>query len=154
MQQLLDGVHSTGFTGLVLATGNLWGNDLRMIVNSPLNGRNVVYAAHSYPFYCNRVVYYQEAYNCNGTQYPPFLDTPIAPAIGHRAVMLSEFRPQRSIPRALRAPIDWAHAPHLGSARCVLGREARLAWMAVLRRATMPGCVPLGASKPGQVRTS
>ena len=115
MQQLLDAVRSTGNTNLVFATGNLWGNDLRMIVNNPLqNDKNVVYAAHTYPFYCNRVIYYEEAYNCQGKQYPPFLDTQIAPAIGRRAVMITEFGTQRSIPGEMQAPIDWAEAHHIG----------------------------------------
>ncbi len=115
MQQMLDAVRSTGFNNLVLATGNLWGNDLRMVVDNPLiNDKNVVYAAHSYPFWCNRVIYYEEAYNCRGKQYPPHLDGQILPAIGKRAVMLSEFGTQRSIPGEMQAPIDWAERHGIG----------------------------------------
>jgi hypothetical protein len=122
MQQLLDAVRSTGNTNLVFATGNLWGNDLRMVVNNPLlNDKNVVYAAHTYPFWCNRVIYYQEAYNCNGKQYPPFLDTQIAPAVAKRAVMITEFGTQRSIPGEMQAPIDWAEAHHIGWAAWLWG---------------------------------
>ena len=115
MQQMLDAVRATGNKNLVLATGNLWGNDLRMIVNTPLyNDKNVVYAAHSYPFWCNRVVYYNEPYVCNGKQIPPHLDGQIAPAIGRRPVILAEFGTQRSIPGEMQAPIDWAEAHHIG----------------------------------------
>ena len=122
MQQMLDAVRSTGNTNLVLATGNLWGNDLRMIVDAPLaNDKNVVYAAHSYPFWCNRVVYYHEPYVCNGKQIPPHLDGQIAPAIGKRAIMLTEFGTQRSIPGEMQGPIDWAERHGLGWAAWLWG---------------------------------
>ncbi len=118
MQQMLDGFRSTGNTNLVFATGNLWGNDLRMVVNNPLSGdHNVVYAAHTYPFYCvglGGTVYYQTPYWCEGKQYPPFLDTQIAPAVAKRAVMITEFGTQRSIPGEIQAPIDWAEQHHIG----------------------------------------
>ncbi|HUR76472.1 MAG TPA: glycoside hydrolase family 5 protein [Acidimicrobiales bacterium] len=115
MQQLLDAVRSTGNTNLVLATGNLWGNDLRMVVSNPLfNDKNVVYAAHSYPFWCNRVVYYNEPYICNGKPIPPHLDAQIQPAIGKRPVILAEFGTQRSIAAEMQAPIDWAESRKIG----------------------------------------
>jgi endoglucanase len=125
MQQLLDGVRSTGNQNLVFATGNLWGNDLRMVVNNPLlNDKNVVYAAHTYPFYCAELggtVYYETPYWCHGKQYPPFLDTQIAPAVAKRAVMITEFGTQRSIPGEMQAPIDWAEAHHIGWAAWLWG---------------------------------
>jgi endoglucanase len=122
MQQMLDAVRSTGNTNLVFATGNLWGNDLRMIVNNPLyNDKNVVYAAHSYPFWCNRVIYYEEPYVCQGKQIPPHLDGQIAPAIGKRAVMLTEFGTQRSIPGEMQAPINWAESKGIGWAAWLWG---------------------------------
>ena len=98
MQQLLDNVRGTGFKGLVFATGTDWGNDLRGIVDarSP-TPRNVIYAAHTYPFQCDgRVIYYEEAYKCHSKQHPPFLDSQIAPAIAKgRPVMITEFGTQR-----------------------------------------------------------
>ncbi|MEY2471892.1 MAG: endoglucanase [Actinomycetota bacterium] len=123
MQQLLDAARSTGNTNLVFATGNQWGNDLRMVVNNPLmNDKNVVYGAHTYPFQCNgRVIYYEEGYNCNNKQYPPFLDLQIAPAVARRAVMITEFGTQRSIPGEMQAPIDWAEAHHIGWAAWLWG---------------------------------
>lgn len=115
MQQMLDSVRSTGAQNLVIATGNLWGNDLRMVVDNPLyNDKNVVYGVHSYPFWCNRVVYYEEAYNCQGKQYPPHLDGQIAPAIGRRPMMVSEFGTQRSHPGEIQSVIDWAESHKMG----------------------------------------
>jgi hypothetical protein len=122
MQQLLDAVRSTGNQNLVFATGNLWGNDLRMVVNNPLqNDRNVVYAAHTYPFFCNAPVAYTQAYWCDGKQYPRFLDTQIAPALARRAVMITEFGTQRAIAGEMQAPIDWAEAHHIGWAAWLWG---------------------------------
>jgi hypothetical protein len=123
MQQMLDAVRATGNTNLVFATGNLWGNDLRMIVDNPLyNDKNVVYAAHSYPFQCNGVpVTPWVAYTCEGKQYPAHLDARIAPALGKRAVMLTEFGTQRSIPGEMQAPIDWAESKGIGWAAWLWG---------------------------------
>ena len=115
MQQLLDGIRSTGFKGLVFATGPDWGNDLRGIADTPLkNDNNVIYAAHAYPFYCDRVIYYEEPYNCKGKQYPPFLETQVAPAAAKRAVMITEFGTQRSIDGEMRKPIQWFEDHHIG----------------------------------------
>ncbi|MEY2425350.1 MAG: endoglucanase [Actinomycetota bacterium] len=115
MQQLLEAVRSTGNKNLVFVSGNMWANDLRMVVDTPLsNDWNVVYAAHSYPFNCDRVVSIREPYTCRGLQIPPHLDTQIAPAIAKRAVMLTEFGTQRAIPGEVQAPIDWAEQHHIG----------------------------------------
>ncbi len=115
MQQLLDGVRGTGFSGLVFATGNTWGNDLRGLGDAPLKGDwNVIYAAHSYPYTCGRSVPWTEPYNCEGKQYPPFLDSQVAPVTGKRPVMLTEFGTQRSIDAEMRSPIQWAENHHVG----------------------------------------
>jgi hypothetical protein len=116
MQQLLDGVRSTGNNNLVFVSGNAWANDLRMVVNNPLReDANVVYAAHSYPFECDKVtIPASQPYVCRGVQYPPHLDTQVAPLIGRRAVMITEFGTQRTIPGEMQAPIDWAEAHGIG----------------------------------------
>jgi hypothetical protein len=115
MQQMLDAVRSTGFKHLVIATGNLWGNDLRMVINSPLyNDKNVVYGAHSYPFWCNRPISPFEPYTCNGSQLPPHMTERILPAIPKRPVILSEFGTQRANAGEMQAPIDFAEAHRIG----------------------------------------
>jgi endoglucanase len=115
MQTMLDAVRATGNKNLVFVSGNMWANDLRMIADKPLqNDWNVVYAAHSYPFMCGRVIGVGEAYSCQGKQYPPHLDAHVAPAIGKRAVMLTEFGTQRAIPGEVQAPIDWAERHNIG----------------------------------------
>ncbi|MEY2397529.1 MAG: endoglucanase [Actinomycetota bacterium] len=116
MQDLLDGVRSTGFNGLVFATGPQWGNDLRSIATEPLrNDADVVYGAHEYPYTCGTTTVPQsEPYECNGHQYPGFLDNQIAPAIATRAVMLTEFGTQRPSDGEMRAPIQWAEDHHIG----------------------------------------
>ena len=116
MQQLLDAVRSTGNKNLVFASGNMWANDLRMIVDNPLNNdANVVYAAHSYPFNCEPRRQHRRALQLPAaSRYPPHLDTQIAPAIAKRAVMLTEFGTQRAIPGEVQAPIDWAEHHKIG----------------------------------------
>lgn len=116
MQDLLDGVRGTGFTGLVFATGPQWGNDLRSIATDPLaNDADVVYAAHAYPYTCGTTtIPPNEPYECDGHQYPRFLDNQIAPAIATRAVMLTEFGTQRAIDGEMRAPLQWAEDHHIG----------------------------------------
>jgi len=116
MQQLLDTVRGSGFKGLVFATGTAWRHDLTGIVDQPLRGdKDVIYAAHTYPFYCDRVIYYEEAYNCKGEQRPPFLDSQILPAIKKgRPVMITEFGTQRSHDGEMRSPIIWAEIHNIG----------------------------------------
>jgi hypothetical protein len=117
MQQLLDGVRSTGFDGIVMATGNFWGQDLRMIVDNPLSpDRNVVYGAHEYPYWCGARLYsrYEPFGRCNGHLYSPYLDTHIPQALSKRAVMLSEFGTQRPIAAEVAEPIQWAEDHHIG----------------------------------------
>jgi hypothetical protein len=115
MQQLLDGVRSTGAKNLVFITGNFWGNDLRMLVNEPLsNDKNVVYAAHSYPYWCDGKLFTSEEYRCRGRQYPPHLDEEVPPLIGRKAVMLTEFGTYRPFSGETEAPIAWAEAHHIG----------------------------------------
>ncbi|MEY2399665.1 MAG: endoglucanase [Actinomycetota bacterium] len=118
MQQLLDTVRGTGFKGVVFATGVDWGNDLRGIADTPLaNDTNVIYAAHSYPFWCDRAVGLNEAYRCKGKQYPAFLDTQIAPAINKgRPVMITEFGTPRSNDGEMRSVLQWAEDHHIGYA--------------------------------------
>ena len=116
MQQLLDAVRATGNNNLVFVSGNAWANDLRMIVGNPLlNDANVVYAAHTYPFYCRGVMQPNtQAYSCQGKQTPPFLDTMIAPAMDNHAVMITEFGTRRNFASDNAAVIAWAENHHAG----------------------------------------
>jgi len=116
MQQMLDAVRSTGATNLVFVSGNQWANDLRGVTNFPLlNDANVVYAAHTYPIYCNSIyVPWNQPYSCNGKQYPSFLDTMIAPAAAKRAVMITEFGTKRPIAGEISSVIEWAESHNVG----------------------------------------
>lgn len=116
MQALLDAVRGTGFTGLVFATGNDWGNDLREVVSKPLrNDRDVVYAAHAYPFECGAVTVPQtQPYSCEGKSYSPVLDRQIAPAIAARPVMVTEFGTNRAVSEENRSVIEWARGHGVG----------------------------------------
>ncbi|MEY2468719.1 MAG: endoglucanase [Actinomycetota bacterium] len=116
MQQMLNAVRSTGATNLVFVSGNQWGNDLRVVGDYPLaNDGNVVYAAHTYPIYCNSTfVPWNEPYSCNGKQYPAFLDTMVAPAAAKRAVMITEFGTKRPIAGEVASVIDWAENHKIG----------------------------------------
>ncbi|MEY2398379.1 MAG: endoglucanase [Actinomycetota bacterium] len=116
MQQLLDGVRSTGFKNLLFATGAQWGNDLRVLANTPLrNDTDVIYGAHAYPYTCGaRTVPPNEPYMCEGKQYAPFLDTQVAPAIATRPVMLTEFGTQRPIDGENRAVLQWSEDHGIG----------------------------------------
>jgi hypothetical protein len=116
MQQLLDNVRSTGNTNLVFTSGNKWATDLAMVANRPLrDDTNVVYAAHTYPFECDRVtIPTSRPYQCHGAQYPPHLDTQVAPLVGRRPVVLTEFGTRRPIAEEMQAPIDWAESRGIG----------------------------------------
>jgi len=116
MQELLDTVRiAAGATNLVFASGNVWANDLRMIVDNPLRGNDVVYAAHSYPFSCDgRMISPKLPYWCHGKQYPPWLETHVKPAIGKRPVVITEFGTPRAIAGEMQAPIDWFNAHGIG----------------------------------------
>jgi endoglucanase len=115
MQQLLDAVRSTGAKNLVFVTGNLWGNDLRMVVNQRLiNDRDVVYAAHAYPFQCDGVEWGNKPFICRGKRYPQHLDTHIKVAIGKLPVMLTEFGTFRPYAGEMSEPIEWAEANKVG----------------------------------------
>lgn len=123
MQQLLDAVRATGATNLVFASGNAWANDLRMVVDRPLrNDGDVVYAAHSYPIWCDGAeIPTGTAYSCEGRQTPPFLETMIAPAIARRAVMVTEFGTRRPIAGEVSSAIDWFEAHDVGWAAWLWG---------------------------------
>ena len=116
MQQMLDTVRSTGFGGLVFATGPSWGNDLRELVVTPLdNDVNVVYAAHAYPVSCNgRMVPPAEPYLCQGRFYPPFVHNWIAPLAAKRPVVLTEFGTNRALRRETAALVQWADSVGIG----------------------------------------
>jgi hypothetical protein len=116
MQELLDTVRiQAGATNLVFASGNSWANNLLPIIDNPLRGNDVVYAAHSYPFACDgRMISPKLPYLCHGKQYPPFLETHIAPAIGKRPVVITEFGTPRPYAGEMKAPIDWFNAHGIG----------------------------------------
>ena len=116
MQQLLDTVRATGASNLVFASGNVWANDLRMVVEHPLRSdTDVVYAAHSYPIWCDSgPIPDTVPYSCHGSTLPPFLETWIAPAIAKRAVVVTEFGTRRAIADEVSAPIAWFEAHHIG----------------------------------------
>ena len=83
--------------------------------DDPLIGENIVYAAHSYPYWCNgKKISNSLPYKCNGKQYPPFLDFSVAPAIGKRAVVITEFGTPRAIAGEMSAPIGWFEAHGIG----------------------------------------
>jgi hypothetical protein len=50
MQALVDAVRGVGATNLVLVAGMNWGYDLSQIAAYPINGANVVYDTHPYPY--------------------------------------------------------------------------------------------------------
>ena len=50
MQALVDAVRGTGAVNLVLVGGMDWGYDLSQIATYPINGTNVVYDTHPYPY--------------------------------------------------------------------------------------------------------
>jgi hypothetical protein len=115
MQQMVDGVRSTGYTGLVVATGNGWGNDLRMVIDNPLsNDKNLVYGAHTYPYWCDGKIVLNEPYWCRGKQFPPQLESQIPQAAAKRAVIMAEFGTYRPIAGEVAAPIRWAEEHRIG----------------------------------------
>jgi hypothetical protein len=115
MQQLLDGVRSTGAKNLVVVSGNQWGADLRPIVNNPLsNDKDVVYGAHQYPYWCYARLVHNEPYVCDGHRYSPSLNAYVLPAIGRRPVMLTEFGTYRPFAAEVAEPIEWAEQHHIG----------------------------------------
>ncbi len=50
MQALVNAVRGTGATNLVLVAGMDWGYDLSQITSYPIQGTNVVYDSHPYPY--------------------------------------------------------------------------------------------------------
>jgi len=50
MQALVDAVRNSGATNLVLVAGMGWGFNLSQISNYPINGSNIVYDTHPYPY--------------------------------------------------------------------------------------------------------
>ena len=116
MQQLLDAVRSTGATNLVFASGNTWGNDLRMVADNPLrDDTNVVYAVHSYPFFCQgRMIPVSEPYICSGKQIPGLFDAMVRPVVGRRAIVITEFGTRRAIAGEVSSVIAWAEQNHVG----------------------------------------
>lgn len=50
MQALVDAVRNSGATNLILVAGMDWGFDLSQISNYPINGSNIVYDTHPYPY--------------------------------------------------------------------------------------------------------
>ena len=50
LQALVNAVRNSGATNLVLVAGMDWGFDLSQISNYPINGSNIVYDTHPYPY--------------------------------------------------------------------------------------------------------
>lgn len=116
MQQMLDGVRGQGFTGLVVASGAQWANDMRMIAVEPLaRDTNVIYGAHVYPYWCFAKVWDPaRPYVCNGKRYNPTYDSLVQPLVGKRALMITEFSTPRAEDAEMREPIMWAEGRGLG----------------------------------------
>ncbi|MDP1793863.1 MAG: cellulase family glycosylhydrolase [Acidimicrobiales bacterium] len=116
MQQMLDAVRGEGFTGLVVASGAQWANDMRMIAVEPLaRDKNVIYGAHVYPYWCHAKQWNMNVpYLCDGKRYNPTYDSLVQPLVGKRALMITEFSTPRAVDAEMREPIMWAEGRGLG----------------------------------------
>ncbi len=116
MQQMLDAVRGQGFTGLVVASGAQWANDMRMIAVEPLaRDTNVIYGAHVYPYWCHAKIWNPaQPYVCDGKRYNPTYDSLVQPLVGKRALMITEFSTPRAQDAEMREPIAWAEARSVG----------------------------------------
>lgn len=116
MQQMLDALRSTGFTGLAVVSGTSYSTDMRDAAVRPLRGDyNVIYGAHMYPYQCGSETIPKETpYECKGQPYSPTLDAWVGPMHKKRALMLSEFGTQRPVDREMRSMIQWAENRGIG----------------------------------------
>ena len=104
MQALYDAVRSTGAKNLVVATGNTWGNDLRVALSMPLDGYAIVYGAHAYCYSCAR-----------DDAVPRFLDAYVAPTAAKYPTIMSEFGDyKQDLGRYNKDLIAWAEAHGMG----------------------------------------
>jgi endoglucanase len=116
MQQMLDAVRGQGFTGLVVASGAQWANDMRGIAIQPLaRDKDVIYGAHVYPYWCHAKIWNpSQPYVCDGKRYNPTYDSLVQPLVGKRALMITEFSTPRDQDAEMREPIMWAEGRGLG----------------------------------------
>lgn len=70
MQALVNAVRGTGATNLVLVAGMDWGYDLSQITSYPLQGTNVVYDTHPYPYAEKLPSHWDAAFGKISATYP------------------------------------------------------------------------------------
>lgn len=70
MQTLLDAVRSTGASNLAIVAGLNWGYDLSQIPIFHLNGNNVVYDTHPYPYGSKRLETWDASFGIISASYP------------------------------------------------------------------------------------
>ena len=70
MQVLVDAVRNSGATNLVLVAGMNWGYDLSQIARYPIQGPNVVYDTHPYPYAEKQSNSWDAAFGTISEQYP------------------------------------------------------------------------------------
>ncbi|HVB75612.1 MAG TPA: cellulase family glycosylhydrolase [Ktedonobacteraceae bacterium] len=70
MQALVDAVRGMGATNLVLVAGMNWGFDLSQITNYPIQGANVLYDTHPYPYVEKQPSTWNAAFGTISKTYP------------------------------------------------------------------------------------
>lgn len=70
MQALVDAVRSAGATNLVLVAGLDWGYDLSQISRYPIQGSNIVYDTHPYPYTEKQPGTWDAAFGTISKNYP------------------------------------------------------------------------------------
>ena len=70
MQALVNAVRGTGATNLVLVAGMDWGYDLSQITKYPIQGTNVVYDTHPYPYVEKQPNTWNTAFGTISKTYP------------------------------------------------------------------------------------
>jgi endoglucanase len=69
LQALVDTVRNSGATNLVLVAGMDWGFDLSQLSNYPINGSNIVYDTHPYPYVEKQPSSWNAAFGTISKQY-------------------------------------------------------------------------------------
>lgn len=70
MQALVNAVRGTGATNLVLVAGMDWGFDLSQLANFPIQGSNVIYDTHPYPYAEKQSSSWNAAFGVISKTYP------------------------------------------------------------------------------------
>lgn len=73
MQELYDVVRSTGARNLIIVNGLNWGYDLSGLPAHALDGYNIVYGTHLYPFEGKRPGDWQRSFTFLADRYPLFI---------------------------------------------------------------------------------